>query len=85
MLYESKYVKLYELMHDVCNLFIYFVCRMENRNVRDQEEEMKKEELVVVDECEEEEMTNEEWKVTDELKEDATSASAGIGLLHILL
>ena len=56
---------------------------MENRNVRGHEEEMEK--LVVVDECEEEEMTNEEWKVTDEWKEDATSASAGKGLIHILL
>ena len=53
---------------------------MENRNVRDEEEE-----LVVVDECDEEEMTNEEWKVTDEWKEDATSASAGIVLIHFLL
>ena len=48
----------------------YFVCRMENRNVRDQEEEMKKEDLVVVDECEE---------------DDATLASAGIGLITFLL
>ncbi len=46
---------------------------------------MKKEELVVVDECEEEEMTNEELMVVDEWKEDATSASAGKGLIHILL
>ena len=58
---------------------------MENRNVRDQDEEMKKEELVVVDECEEEEMTNEELMVVDEWKEEATSASAGKGLIHILL
>ena len=58
---------------------------MENRNVRDQEEEMKKEELVVVDECEEEEMMSEEPKVIDEWKEDATSASAGKCLIHILL
>ncbi len=60
---------------------------MENRNVRDQEEERKKEELVVVDECEKE-MMNEEWKVADEWKEDvtdATSSSAGNGLIHILL
>ena len=52
---------------------------MENRNVRDQEEELKNEDLVVVDECEEEEMKSEEPK------EDATSASAGNGLIHILL
>ena len=61
---------------------------MENRNVRDQEEEMKKEELVVVDECEEEEMMNEELMVIDEWQEeasDAPSASAGIGLIHFLL
>ena len=66
----------------------YFDCRMENRNVRDQEEEMKKEELVVVDECEEEETTNEELMVVDEWKEeasDAPSASAGIGLINFLL
>ncbi len=59
---------------------------MENRNGRDQEEEIKKEELVVVDECEEEEeMMNEESKVIDEWKEEATSASAGKCLIHILL
>ena len=61
---------------------------MENRNVRDQEEELKNEELVVVDECEEEEMKSEEPKVVDELKEeasDAPSASAGIGLINFLL
>ena len=62
------------------------VCRMEKRNVRDQEEEMKKEELVVVDECEEEE--KEVPMVVDEWKEEAsgaTSASAGIGLIAFLL
>ena len=59
------------------------VCRMENRNVRDEEEELKNEELVVVDVCEvEEEMMNEEWK---EDASDATSASAGKCLIHILL
>ncbi len=61
---------------------------MENGNARDQEEEMKKEEMVVVDECEEEEMTNEEWLVADEWKEDASDApfaSAGNGLIHFLL
>ncbi len=59
------------------------MCRLEKRNVRDQEEELKNEELVVVDECEEEE----ELMVTDELKEeesDAPSVSAGIGLIHFL-
>ena len=63
----------------------YFVCRMENRDLANQEEELKNEEMVVVDECDEEEMMNEEWKVTDEWKEDVTSASAGKGLIHILL
>ncbi len=61
---------------------------MENRNLRDQEEEMKNEELVVVDECEEEEMKSEEPKVVDEWKEeasDAPSASAGIVIIHFLL
>ncbi len=50
----------------------YFLCRMENRNVRDQEEELI-EELMVVDECD------------DEDASDATSASAGIGLITFLL
>ncbi len=48
---------------------------MENRNVRDKANQ-------------EEEMTNEEWMVVDEWKEeasDATSASAGLGLIHFLL
>ena len=59
---------------------------MEKRNGRDQEEEMNKEEVVLVDECEEEEeMMNEESKVIDEWKEEATSASAGKCLIHILL
>ncbi len=58
---------------------------MENQKVRDQEEEMEKEELVVVDECDEEEMPNEDGEVTDEWKEDAPPASAGIGLIHFLL
>ena len=53
---------------------------MENRNVQNQEEEMKKQELVVVDECDEEMMNDEEMMVVDEWKEeasDAPSASAG--------
>ncbi len=45
---------------------------MENRDQANQEDEMMNEELVVVDDCEEE-------------ASDAPSASAGIGLLHILL
>ncbi len=64
-------------MHVLCNLFL-FLCRMENRNVRDQEEELEKQELVVVDECDEEEMTNEDAI-------DAQVASAGIVLIHFLL
>ena len=48
---------------------------MENRNVRDQEEELKYEEMVVVDECGEEEM----------MSEDAPLPSAGIYLIHFLL
>ena len=44
----------------------YFDCRMENRDHANQDEEMKNEELVVVD----------EWK------EDAASASAGKGLIQ---
>ena len=61
---------------------------MENRNVQNQEEEMKKQELVVVDECDEEMMNDEEMMVVDEWKEeasDAPSASAGIVLIHFLL
>ena len=55
---------------------------MENRNVRDQEEELKNEELVVVDECEEEEeMKSEEPKEAS----DAPSSPAGIGLFDFLL
>ncbi len=49
------------------------MCRMENRNVRDEEEELKNEEMVLVDECDEEEAS------------DASSASAGIVLIHFLL
>ena len=56
----------------------YFMCRMENRDHANQEEEMKNE---VVDECEEEQ----ELMVTDEWKEEARAASAGKGLIHILL
>ncbi len=48
------------------------VCRMENRNVRDEEEELI-EELMVVDECDEEDAS------------DAPYASAGIVLIHFLL
>ncbi len=58
------------------------------RNVRDQEEELKNEELVVIDECEEEETTNEELMVVDECDEEASDApfeSAGNGLIHIIL
>ena len=56
---------------------------MENREQAKQEDEMMNEELVVVDVCEvEEEMMNEEWK---EDASDATSASAGKCLIHILL
>ena len=57
-------------------IYIYIcvcVCRMENRNVRDEEEELKNEEMVVFDECDEEEPS------------DAPSASAGIVLIHFLL
>ena len=45
---------------------------MENRDQANQEEEMMNEELVVVDEC-------------DEEVSDAPFASAGNGLIHILL
>ncbi len=54
---------------------------MENRNVRDQEEELKNEDFVVVDECEDEEMKSEEPKEAS----DAPSAQAGIGLFDFLL
>ncbi len=57
----------------VCVCMCVGVCRMENRNVRDEKEELKNEEMVVVDECDEEEPS------------DAPSASAGIVLIHFLL
>ena len=46
---------------------------MENRDLANQEEELKNEEMVVVDECDEEEPS------------DAPSASAGNVLIHFLL
>ncbi len=51
---------------------------MENRNVRDQEKELKNEDLVVVDECEDEEMKKEELVVVDEGEEEETKNEEGM-------